>query len=216
MTATQRVITILLLLLAGCEQPSAAVPQTPLAATVQTQPSVEPISPPTPPDATSKTAEEANEITGKVIHIADGDTIDILTTDKTTIRIRLNGIDAPEEGQPFGKNAKLFLSEFIGGQIVRVVTHGEDRYGSTIGDVDLKDDGGPNALPRATLPDWGINRELVQQGLAWHYKKYSSDINLEMDEITARDAKLGLWSDDRHVAPWDWRKLSKDERDKLR
>ena len=177
---------------------------------------MKPLSPATPTDATSDATEQANEITGKVVGIIDGDTIDILTDDKTKIRIRLNGIDAPETGQPFGKNTKLFLSEFIGGQIVRVVTQGEDRYGRTIGDVYLKDDGGPNALPGATLPDWEINRELVQQGLAWHYKKYSSDINLEMDEITARDRKLGLWSDARHVPPWDWRKLSKAERDKLR
>ena len=80
----------------------------------------------------------------------------------------------------------------------------------------LKDDGGPNVLAGTVLPDWNINREIVQEGLAWHYKKYSSDINLEMDEITARDRKLGLWSDARHVPPWDWRKLSKAERDKLR
>ena len=216
MTATQRVITILLLLLAGCEQPSVAVPQTSPVATEHSQPTVEPLSPATPTDATSDATAQANEITGKVVGIIDGDTIDILTSDKTTIRIRLNGIDAPETGQPFGKNGKQFLSEFIGGQIVRVVTHGEDRYGRTIGDVYLKDDGGPNALPGATLPDWEVNRELVQNGLAWHYKKYSSDINLEMDEITARDRKLGLWSDARHVPPWGWRKLSKVERDKLR
>jgi len=214
MTTTQRLL--LILLLTGCEPPSAPVPQSSPAATEQTPPTVEPAEPPTPPDATPAATAQANEITGKVVGIIDGDTIDILTADKTTIRIRLNGIDAPETGQPFGRNAKQYLSEFIGGQIVRVVTHGEDRYGRTIGDVYLKDDGGPNALPGATLPDWEINRELVQQGLAWHYKKYSTDINLEMDEITARDAKLGLWSDDRHVPPWDWRKLSKEERDKLR
>ena len=177
---------------------------------------VEPITPPATPDATSEPAEQANEISGKVVGIIDGDTIDILTAEKTTIRIRLNGIDAPETGQPFGKNAKQYLSEFIGGKNVRVETQGDDRYGRIIGDVYLKDAGGPNALPDAILPDWNINREIVQEGLAWHYKKYSTDINLEMDEATAKYRKLGLWSDPRHVAPWEWRKLSKDERDKLR
>ena len=124
MATPHHLLPILLLLLAGCEQPPATVPQTPPAATEQTQPTVEPLTPPTTPDVT---AEQANEITGKVVGIIDGDTIDILTAEKTTIRIRLNGIDAPETGQPFGRNAKQYLSENIGGQIVRVVTHGEDR-----------------------------------------------------------------------------------------
>ena len=101
-------------------------------------------------------------------------------------------------------------------QVVSVVTQGEDRYGRTIGDVFMDDVPGPNFLPGTVLPDWNINREIVQEGLAWHFKKYSTDINLAMDEITARDRKLGLLPDVRHVAPWDWRKLSKAERDKLR
>jgi len=206
---------LILFILIGCEEP-VAVPQTSPVAIEQTQPTVEPVSPATQPDATSDTPKQANEITGKVVGIVDGDTIDILTDDKTTIRIRLNGVDAPETGQPFGKNAKQYLSEFIGGQIVRAVTHGEDRYGRTLGDVYFNSVEDADIPPGATLPDWEINRELIQQGLAWHFKKYSTDINLEMDEITARDRKLGLWSDPRSIPPWDWRKLSKVERDKLR
>jgi len=215
MIVIHRTINVLILfILIGCEEPPAAAPQTSPVATEQTQSTIEPITSPTTPDATREPSEQANEITGKVVGIIDGDTIDILTDDKTTIR--LNGIDAPETGQPFGNNAKHYLSEFIGGQVVRVVTHGEDRYGRTIGDVYFNSVEDADIPPGATLPDWEINRELVQHGLAWHFKKYSTDINLEMDEITARDRKLGLWSDARHVAPWDWRKLSKGEREKLR
>ena len=61
-----------------------------------------------------------------------------------------------------------------------------------------------------------LNSALVAAGLAWHYKRYSDDETLARAERDARAASLGLWSDPRHVAPWDWRKLSKDERDKLR
>ena len=147
----------------------------------------------------------------KVVGIIDGDTIDILIDGKETKRLRLNGIDAPETGQPFGKNSKQFLSETIGGKFVRIVEHEQDRYKRTIADIYL-----PMADPLVNLPDMFLNRELVSRGLAWHYKQYSDDERLAHDEERARAAKLGLWSDLRHVAPWDWRKLSKEERDNLR
>ena len=130
-------------------------------------------------------------------------TIDVLTQDKSTIRLRLNGIDTPERGQPFGNNAKDYLSQTIGGKMVRLTTYETDRYDRTIADVYL----GDNTF---------INRELVKRGLAWHYKEYSDDPRLAENEREARLQKLGLWSDSRHVAPWDWRKLSKEERDELR
>jgi micrococcal nuclease len=209
---SSHLIAVLILLVAGCDETPVAVPQRSSEAAEHTQLPVELLTTTTPPDATT----EASEITGKVVHIIDGDTIDILTADKTKIRIRFNGIDAPETGQPFGRNAKQYLSEFIGGQTVRVVTHDKDRYGRTIGDVYLKDVPGSNFRPGTILPDWYVDRELVKRGLAWHYKKYSDDENLAMDEIRAKDLKLGLWSDARSIPPWDWRKLSKEERDKLR
>jgi len=142
-------------------------------------------------------------ISGKVVGISDGDTIDILTDDKRKIRIRLNAIDAPESGQPYGKNSKQFLSECIGGKVVEVITHGNDQYKRIIGDVFV---GGSL-----------VNLEIVKAGLAWHYVKYAPDNKAIADaELEARAARSGLWSDSRFVAPWDWRKLSKAERDKLR
>ncbi len=141
----------------------------------------------------------------KVIKIIDGDTIDVLTGDRVMIRLRINGIDAPERGQPFGNNARRDLSDTIGGKLVRLRGHGLDKYNRAITDI---------YLPGQT--ELFINRELVKRGLAWHYKEYSNDARLAADEVKARAAKLGLWSDRRHVAPWDWRKLSKVERDGLR
>ena len=93
-----------------------------------------------------------------MIRVVNDDTIDMLTDDNQTIPIRLNGIDCPERGQPYGNNATEFLRETIGGQTVRIVEHDKDRYGRTIGE--LYHDG--------TL----INLSLVKAGLAWHYVKH--------------------------------------------
>lgn len=146
----------------------------------------------------------ANEILhGKVIAVLDGDTIDILDNDKKTMRIRLHGIDAPENGQPFGRNAKEFLALQLAGKHVEVQQVDKDRYGRTIGDISV---GGKR-----------IAVEMIRAGLAWHYVQFApDDQDLASAELVARSANRGLWADKRYVEPWQWRKLSKEERDKLR
>lgn len=131
-------------------------------------------------------------ITGKVISVTDGDTIGILV-DNSQVKIRLNGIDAPEAHQAFGTKAKQFVSDAVHGRTVEVATFGKDQYGRTLGDV-LFEDG-------TTLA-----QKLVAAGLAWHYKEYSSDQTLARLENEARAAKVGLWSDPDPVAPWDFRR----------
>jgi endonuclease YncB( thermonuclease family) len=54
----------------------------------------------------------------KVIKTVDGDTIDVLAADKKTIRLRFNGIDTPERGQPFSNNATKFVSDTVRGKMV--------------------------------------------------------------------------------------------------
>ena len=40
-----------------------------------------------------------------------------------------------------------------------------------------------------------LSSELVRNGMAWHYKRYSKSKELADLEIKAREEKIGLWSD---------------------
>jgi endonuclease YncB( thermonuclease family) len=135
-------------------------------------------------------------ITGKVVSVYDGDTITVLD-DSNQIKVRLEGIDTPEAKQPFGTKAKQALSEMVFGKDVTLEWNEKDRYGRTLGHIHING-------------KW-VNLEMVKQGMAWHYKQYSKDQQLAEAEIAARKAKLGLWSDPKPVAPWDWRKGVRSE-----
>lgn len=135
----------------------------------------------------------------KVIGVKDGDTVDLLM-DGAKQTIRLAHIDAPEKKQPFGKKAKQLLSDLCFGKNVTLIHNNKyDRNKRLI--AELISESGIN-----------INKEIVSNGLAWHYKKYSSDTSYSRLETIARENKLGLWSDENPVAPWEWRKLSKQHK----
>ena len=136
------------------------------------------------------------DFTGRVVGVTDGDTIKVLHNGKAE-KIRLHGIDCPEKAQPFGTKAKQFTSAMVFGKMVRVLTHGRDRYGRTVADV--------------ILPDGGnMNQALVKVGLAWWYRQYAPhDDTLRMLEDKARKDRLGLWADPHPVPPWEWRRRAK-------
>ena len=77
-------------------------------------------------------------IIGKVVGVADGDTITVLEN-RTQHRIRLYGIDAPEGGQDFGNRAKKFVSDLVFGKQVRVVKIDIDRYDRIVVMVNVGD-----------------------------------------------------------------------------
>ena len=131
---------------------------------------------------------------GKVVKVLDGDTYDLLLDDHTTIRVRMDGIDAPEKGMPFSNKAKQYLGELCQGQTVRILQDNLDRYGRTISFSYLED-------------GRELSREMLKAGYAWHYKEYNSDPELAALEEEARQAKRGLWKDKNPMAPWENRKL---------
>jgi len=126
---------------------------------------------------------------GRVVRVADGDTLTVQTVRKQRIKIRLSGIDAPEYKQAYGKQSGQELRKKVSGRRVRVLEHGKDRYGRTLGDIYLDE-------------RW-INLEMVQEGWAWHYKTYSKDKRLARAEREARKARRGLWVEANPVSPWE-------------
>ncbi|MBP8304029.1 MAG: thermonuclease family protein [Phycisphaerae bacterium] len=132
------------------------------------------------------------EFSGPVVHVADGDTIEVLHSGRPE-RIRLNAVDCPEQGQAFGTAARQFTSSLVSGQDVTVRSSGQDQYGRTIGDV--------------LLPDGrSLNQELVRAGMAWWYRAYSNDRVLGDLESEARSERRGLWSDPHPTPPSQWRR----------
>lgn len=147
---------------------------------------------------TSGQSTAARTLEGKVVGVADGDTITVLGAGNQQTRIRLQGIDAPESRQAFGQVSKRNLSDLIFGRQVVIAYEKTDRYGRTLGKVLA---GGRD-----------VNLEQVKAGLAWHYKYYQDeqspdDRRLYAEaETEARSAGRGLWADPAPIPPWDYRR----------
>jgi len=135
---------------------------------------------------------QAETLEGKVVKIADGDTLTLLTPSNQQVKIRLAGIDTPERKQPFGKRAKQALAKLAFQKQVLVEVEAKDRYGRTIGVV--------------FVDGLNVNAELVKQGMAWVYRKYTDDKRLYTLESEAKQAKRGLWLDENPIPPWEWRR----------
>jgi endonuclease YncB( thermonuclease family) len=143
----------------------------------------------------------ADIISGLVVGVTDGDTITVLDHTNTQHKVRLAGIDAPEKKQAFGNASKKSLSELVYNKQVDVDWHKRDRYGRIVGKV--------------IVGELDANLEQVRLGMAWYYKKYKGELVFEdrlgyvLAQENAEAAKLGLWSDNQPIPPWDFRKSRK-------
>lgn len=101
---------------------------------------------------------------------------------------------------PNRARARQFLGSLVFRQEVVVIEKGRDRYGRLLGEVHL---------PAGQI----ANRELVANGFAWHYKRYSNDPVLADLEEQARMKRLGLWGDAKTpLAPWEYRARQRESR----
>jgi endonuclease YncB( thermonuclease family) len=136
-------------------------------------------------------AAQAATFSGKVVGIADGDTLTVLNENKQQVKIRLAEIDAPESKQPFGAKSKQSLSELCFGKRAEVVPGATDRYKRTVA--------------RVKCAGVDANAEQVNRGMAWVYRKYAKDNNLYVLQHEAKSAERGLWSDRSPIPPSAWR-----------
>jgi len=143
------------------------------------------------------------QLTAKIIHVDDGDTVVALTANHDRLRIRLASIDAPETGhgncrpgQPWSTQAKNRLAALVLGKTVPLHCYDTDHYGRAVCDV--------------LVPGGTANHTLVAEGLAWANqaagKRYVRDTEVVRTEGAARAARAGLWQDGGATAPWIWRR----------
>jgi endonuclease YncB( thermonuclease family) len=140
----------------------------------------------------------AAALQGKVVSVADGDTITVLDSQKTQHKIRLQGIDAPERAQPFGNKSRQSLHELVHGKQVTVDYQKKDKYDRIVGKILLNNN--------------DVCLEQLKRGMAWHYKQYANEQTKDdretysLAEQQAKSELIGLWKDKQAVPPWAFRK----------
>jgi endonuclease YncB( thermonuclease family) len=93
---------------------------------------------------------------GVVIYVVDGDTVWVKTrADQQTLKVRIEGIDAPEICQVGGVEAQNALKAHVLGQPVVLTSGAHDDYGRTVGTLYLQGE--------------DVGRWLVASGHAWVY-----------------------------------------------
>ena len=144
----------------------------------------------------------AEELTGKVIKVSDGDTITVLDSNNQKYKIRLQGIDAPETQQAFGETSRQSLASLVYDKEVIILWDKRDKYARILGKV--------------IVDGRDANYEQLKKGLAWYYKQYENDLSDEDKEryseaeAWARNYTEGLWTDSKSIPPWELRHKRKN------
>ena len=105
-------------------------------------------------------------ITGKVVSVIDGDTVDLLVAPKRVLRVRLHGIDTPERGEPFSTQARNFTRVLMFSRDVEAIGKDVDAYGRLVA--------------RVTVDGKDASATILAAGLGCTYHRYVSDPGLDM------------------------------------
>lgn len=137
----------------------------------------------------------------QVVGITDGDTLVISNTANQHLRIRIQGIDAPEVGQSYALTAQENLAQLLKDKLVTVEF-----------DPRGKPDREGRIVAKVYLDGYDVGLEQLKAGLAWYCKEYKKELS-ESDrytyaeaEKTARHSRLGLWRESSPQTPWEFRR----------
>jgi len=133
------------------------------------------------------------DITYTVSNVYDGDTVELKSSNGDKLKLRLSDIDAPERNQEFGQKARRALIKLCKGSAIGVELAGRDKYNRHLGKL---------ACNRTDASLY-----MAKHGYAWHNEKYSDNIAVRNAAATARRDRIGLWSADKPLPPWVWRRL---------
>ena len=120
-------------------------------------------------------------VSGTIVSVADGDTVRArLDGTGRTLTIRLEGVDAPEQGEPFSTQARNAMRVMLFNKQVQLKAMDVDRYDRLVARVVL--DGRDSSV------------ELVEAGLACHFTRFVNDPVLAKAQLAARTAGRGFWA----------------------
>lgn len=145
----------------------------------------------------------SGEVPARVLRVIDGDTVDVNIQGRR-VRVRLDAIDCPEDGQPWGNIATAGLIKMIGGKSVLLEAHGVDDYGRMLATVFVKHHQEPEMI--------NVNERMVMLGHAWvmraYYRHLPENRRRQLDRLErwARSKKVGLWRQADAMPPWKWRR----------
>lgn len=139
----------------------------------------------------------------EVRKVIDGDTV-VVNKAGSLIKVRLDAIDCPEDGQDWGDNAKYGLIKLIGGRSVKLEEHGADHHGRLLATIYVQEGDDCGWL--------NVNEKMVTRGHAWVMRLFYDHLpkdrqnKLNSLERWAKSKKIGLWSKPDPIPPWHWRK----------
>lgn len=145
------------------------------------------------PTGATATFKPISEWQGVVTHVSDGDTLFVRpASGGQPVKIRIDGLDAPEICQSYGPASRKALQNRVMGQQVEVDTRRRDNFGRVLARISLQ---------QADVGEW-----MVRQGHAWSYRFRRDAGPYAAEEVQAKTAQRGLFADARALPPREFRK----------